>query len=116
MISIKIKNPTLLIVIICLFVILFTNCSESNKKVTITGVTELTKDGFYINGYVLTYEEIEKYDSEYMKTDLDGLKLKIKGKLEAFEMEAMSEDGEILQAREGTTTYIYDIETIEIIE
>lgn len=97
-------------------------CGEENRVnevsevadefLTISGIAEETKDGFYVDGYVLRYEEIEKYDSSFEVESYKDKKLEIVAKVKDVEDNCESDSGEIVQCRPGVTSFIYDIESI----
>ena len=49
------KTNTLLLIVVCIFIVFFSNCGENIKTESITGVAQITKDGFYINDYVRVF-------------------------------------------------------------
>ena len=108
------KNSRLYI--ITLLITILTYGCLSYSEITITGEAEQTKDGFHVGDYILTYEEIRKYNGQYMKYDYKWLQLKIVGKVRVYETESKSKNGEIMQAREGEINYITSIKSIEIME
>ncbi len=111
-----------LISIVAVFSIILLSGCATNDNVTkpddglisIIGIAEETKDGFYVDKYVLTHEEIEKYDKNYKSDDFAQKNLVIKGKIKEVEDDCVSDSGEIVQCRPGKTLFIYDIESIQI--
>jgi hypothetical protein len=93
-------------------IIFLAGCNNPGT-ITIKGKTIETKDGFYIDNYVLLTEELEKYDDKYHPGAYIDQNLEIKGKVKKVTDECENSSGEIVQCRPGTTEYIYDIVSIK---
>lgn len=95
--------------------LILSSCSFAMSK-TITGIAEETKDGYYVENFLLPHDEIEDFDSTYEDGEYDGAVLKIKAKFREVEETCENEDGEVTQCREGTYNELYDIELLEVVE
>lgn len=86
--------------------------TQSNECITITGTAEETKDGYYINGYVLEHEEIYKYNDGIVPGGYRSKKIEVIGKIKEINPECNPYE----QCRKGPYKVIYDIQSIKIIE
>lgn len=87
------------------------NIPEQNELITVTGTAEETKDGYYIGAYVLTHEEIKKYDTDYIWSEYSGKNVTVIGKEKTVNVECEP----YAQCREGSYKLLYDIESIKIL-
>ncbi len=105
-------NKYIFILLIVSLVIIF-GCNKTKEEyMTITGTAQETKDGYYINGALLEYSEVEKYDADYNLSTYSGKELEIVGKQKEVDQEC----GKYEQCRAGQYEIIYDIQSINVIE
>lgn len=73
---------------------------QIGKKITITGVGHNTKEGIYLNNYII--------DDFELPSDADGKPIKLQGLLkDVVDVEESGiRDGVIVQGREGTSTHL----------
>lgn len=83
-----------------------------NNYITITGIAEETKDGYYISGYVLEHEEIQKYNHGKATGSYRNKKVEIIGKTKKVNYQCSPYD----QCREGPYKVIYNLKSVKIIE
>lgn len=84
----------------------------NNNYITITGIAEETKDGYYVSGYVLVHEEIQKYYGTSSRKAFRNKKLEITGMIKTVNPECPKYD----QCRKGPYKVIYDLKSVKIIE
>lgn len=93
---------------------LFGCISKADETKTISGKIEVTKDGYYVNGYVIVDNEINKYNSQFNPDDYTNREIEVTGKIREIDSgDCKNSSGEISQCRPGKTTYIYDIQSIK---
>ena len=92
------------------------NNNNADNNMIITGVAEETKEGYYVNEYVLEHEEIQRYNQEYNTGEYNGKKLEILGEEKKVEIPCETETGEITQCREGSYKIIYNVQSIKVLE
>lgn len=79
---------------------------------TVKGKARLTKDGFYVDDFILTFEELEKYDPGADPEDYEDADIEIIGKIIEKEVSDRSPSGEAIQSRQGRIRYFCDIKSI----
>jgi|GEM_PF-2073830 len=108
------KNSTKILYAIGILISLSGCISKANDMVTISGKFEETKDGYYLNGYVIVENEISKYNSQFILDDYKDKEVEITGKIREIDSgDCTNSSGEISQCRPGKTSYIYDIQSIK---
>lgn len=86
--------------------------NSSSEFITVSGVAEETKDGYYLDGYVLTHEEIQTYDANYVWGEYRGQNIEVVGTTKAVSVDCEP----YTQCREGSFNVLYDILSITVIE
>jgi len=95
---------------------------RGNEYITIKGIAEYTKSGYRIDGCILEYSEIQKYDAshtgeKYFDKDLNNKNLEVIGKIKEVKTECSpNSQGIVSQCIEGPYKAIYDIQSIKILE
>jgi hypothetical protein len=110
------KNSTKITYIIGIAVLLslFGCISKADETKTISGKIEVTKDGYYVNGYVIVDNEINKYNAQFNPDDYQDRNIEVTGKIREIDSgNCTNTSGEISQCRPGKTNYIYDIQSIK---
>ena len=93
---------------------IFQTTSGGGQYSIVYGLAEDTKDGYYVNGNVLLEEEIIRYKPDYKSGDYSGKTLVINAKIRTETNEDCTNSaGEIVQCRQGESSYFYDIKSIE---
>lgn len=87
------------------------NAPEQNEVITVTGTAEETKDGYYIDAYLLTHEEIEKYDTDYVWSEYSSKSITVTGKEKTVNVECEP----YAQCREGSYKVLYDLKSIKVL-
>jgi len=100
---------------IIIFLSLFGCISKvGDPTATISGKLEGTKDGYYLNGYVIETIDMSKYNGQFNLDDYKDKEVKVTGKIKEIDSgDCKNSSGEITQCREGKTSYIYDIQSIQ---
>lgn len=80
-----------------------------NKVITVSGIAAETKDGYYLNDYVLTHEEIQKHDANYVWGEYSGQNIEVVAQAQKVTVDCEP----YTQCREGTFNVLYDIESIK---
>ena len=83
-----------------------------NNYITVTGVARETKDGFYVAGFVLVHEEIQKYTHGSSTEKYRDRKIEVTGKVKEVNPECTP----YVQCRKGPYRIIYDLKSVKIIE
>lgn len=112
-------NKYFLALSIAVIIVLFSGCSiknnmdnnqEQNGYLTINGIAKETKDGFYVDEYVLKHNEAQKYDAKYNANQYRDKNLEIVGKKRKVDIECDPYE----QCRQESYKIIYDIQSIKI--
>lgn len=90
--------------------------SADNQIVQVSGIAQETKDGFYVGDFVLTYENLAAFDANYRFDDYNNKQLEITAKIKEVEIPCESPSGVITQCRQGPAKYIYDIESMKVVD
>lgn len=84
---------------------------KANQTVTAEGKAQRTLDGYYVNGYLLTDDEIKKYDAKFLNNEFANDVVLVVGKIKEVEEECEP----FSECREGISKVLYDVQSIKIV-